>query len=485
MIMPSEATAAFGSTFAENALRHNLFSRDHVLDEFKDACRNQDTTQKAHVLKGFKGLKMFSQIDTDTYDRLENEDRHLRAIYNKVEPLSNETEESQICDPDSIPPIFADWLKRFESVMWFADNVPYEKDILDNLERRHDVVEPLIRKWRDGKATDTDLADLRLTVFQNHMAECILAAFAQLDIIVGDRVSKHSDRVAHFCVKSPLNQQTMIEDIHSITYNTLLQCHAQDENKRKMLENALKNNEALGRLVKVFEKYCAADDSLLSVILLMLILLEGVAFLGPFCAVFQLKEWRRYDALAFANKEIMRDETLHVILDSYQFLLTRFRPDQKLMKKIVSEFCEPLFDYYRTYFQPSVIRKNQESAVPADLMDILFPLSDDLVEFDTFSYDNMCMYSRHTANLWLTSIGYEAPFKKTKQPFPFMRNLGIHGYANGFETREDNYATGHGQGDTNSVEDYRRKARDLFESRHAGDTVHSASLKVNATKLIV
>ena len=139
---------------------------------------------------------------------------------------------------------------------------------------------------------------------------------------------------------------------------------------------------------------------------------EGIFFLGSFCAIFWLKKRGLMPGLCFSNELISRDEGLHCDFACllYSKLINKL-PESRIVE-IVS----------------SAVKIKMEFVVDA------LP-----VELIGMNSGMMCNYIRFCADRLLLSLGCGRHYK-IRNPFEWMETISLQGKTNFFEKRVGEYS---------------------------------------------
>jgi ribonucleoside-diphosphate reductase subunit M2 len=264
----------------------------------------------------------------------------------------------------------------------------------------------------------------KLTKDEQFFIENILAFFAQSDQIVNinleERFMKDVDTLPDdigIYTKLFYNFQKMMEDIHSITYETLLDTYIVDKTKSLFLKNAISTIPAIKKKAKWATKWIDSKESSFGTRLIAFAVLEGVFFSGSFCAIFWIREKGIMHGLTKSNEFISRDEGMH-----YNFALTLYNIlknregynigcDDNVIVEIVKDAVEIEKEFITSSFNCRLIGMNSEE---------------------------MKKYIEYVADFMLSSLGIQKVYN-SKNPFLFMENIGLLNKTNFFEQRVTDY----------------------------------------------
>lgn len=264
----------------------------------------------------------------------------------------------------------------------------------------------------------------KLTKDEQFFIENILAFFAQSDQIVNinleERFMKDVDTLPDdigIYTKLFYNFQKMMEDIHSITYETLLDTYIVDKTKSLFLKNAISTIPAIKKKAKWATKWIDSTDSSFGTRLIAFAVLEGVFFSGSFCAIFWIREKGIMHGLTKSNEFISRDEGMH-----YNFALTLYN----ILKNR---------DGYNIGCDDNVIVEIVKDAVEIEKEFITSSFNCRLIGMNS---EEMKKYIEYVADFMLSSLGIQKVYN-SKNPFLFMENIGLLNKTNFFEQRVTDY----------------------------------------------
>jgi ribonucleoside-diphosphate reductase subunit M2 len=279
--------------------------------------------------------------------------------------------------------------------------------------------------WTEDEIDLTnDLADWgKLSDNEQSFISHILGFFVQSDQLVninlGDRFVQDLETIPSKYNGARLfyNFQISMEDIHTLTYETLLNAFITDPSKLLYFKNAIKNIPAVRQKANWAVRYIDDKQSNFLIRLIAFAILEGIFFSGSFCAIFWIGKRNLMPGLINSNELISRDEHLH-----YEFALTLFR---KLRD-------DP--DYNHT-IDKQIICKMIVEAVAIEAQFINESISCDMIGMNVTL---MSQYIQFVADTLLRDINMD-PIYDVANPFDFMNELGLCNKANFFERRETVY----------------------------------------------
>ncbi len=288
-----------------------------------------------------------------------------------------------------------DLYKKHERTFWTAEEIDYDADLDD---------------W-EGLSSD-----------EKHFIEMILAFFAGSDGIVLENL------VSNFCSEVQISEarafygfQTMIENVHSLTYALLIDTYVKDKDRKKVLFNAIEEIPVVKRKAEWAMKWMDPESSSFAVRLVGFAIVEGVFFSGAFCSIFWLKEnHKMVKALGHSNELIARDEGLHVEFAVRLFHHLKEKPCwEKEIFPMLKEAVELEIDFICEAIPCAMIGMNRKL---------------------------MIQYIKFVAGRLMKQLGYEGTYEGVdKNPFDFMDKIGLDGKSNFFEKRVSEYQISGGQ----------------------------------------
>ena len=297
-----------------------------------------------------------------------------------------------------------------------------DKDLYDMYETAvrtfwsHDEVDLTndISQWNE-KLTDDE------RMFLSHVLGFFVQADQLVNINLGDRFLKDIDNIPDRYRKySKLfyNFQMMIEDVHTLSYETMLNEFISDPKLNDHFKRSIANIPCITQKADWAARYINDQDSDFPIRLIAFGILEGIFFSGSFCSIFWMEQKNLMRGLVQFNKFISRDENLH-----YTFALTLFRklrddPDVEFNvdnSKIIS------------MIKDAVVIETEfiNQSIPCAMIGM--------------NADLMSQYIKYVADKLLKDIQLEPVFN-VENPFSFMVALGVTDKANFFENRESVYS---------------------------------------------
>jgi ribonucleotide reductase beta subunit family protein with ferritin-like domain len=203
---------------------------------------------------------------------------------NIVEPLLQEDLNRYVMFPIKDQDIWKMY-KKAEDLFWRAEEIDLSKDNKD---------------WEN------------LTDDERHFISMILAFFAASDGIVLENLGvRFMGEVQLSEARAFYGLQIAMENIHSITYSTLIDTYIKDKTQKSKLFNALDEYECIKKKGTWAIKWINDKKSNFATRLVAFACIEGIFFSGAFCAIYWLKKRGLMPGLTFSNELISRDEALH------------------------------------------------------------------------------------------------------------------------------------------------------------------------------
>jgi ribonucleotide reductase beta subunit family protein with ferritin-like domain len=304
---------------------------------------------------------------------------------NSVEPLLQEDLNRYVMFPIKDQDIWKMY-KKAEDLFWRAEEIDLSKDNKD---------------WEN------------LTEDERHFISMILAFFAASDGIVLENLGvRFMGEVQLSEARAFYGLQIAMENIHSITYSTLIDTYIKDKTQKSKLFNALDEYECIKKKGEWAIKWINDKKSNFATRLVAFACIEGIFFSGAFCAIYWLKKRGLMPGLTFSNELISRDEALHT-----EFAVLLHSKLLKPLKKpkiheIISEAVSIELEFIT-------------EALPCRLIGMNQVLMKDYIEF--------------VADRLSLQLGGDKIYE-SKNPFEWMENISIETKTNFFEDRVSEYS---------------------------------------------
>jgi len=304
---------------------------------------------------------------------------------NTIEPLLQEDPNRYVMFPITDKDIWRMYKKQ-EDLFWRAEEIDLSKDNKD---------------WET------------LTDDEKHFISMILAFFAASDGIVLENLGvRFMNEVQLSEARAFYGLQIAMENIHSITYSTLIDTYIKDKAQKEKLFNALHEYDCIKKKGDWAIKWINDKKSTFATRLVAFACVEGIFFSGAFCAIYWLKKRGLMPGLTFSNELISRDEALHT-----EFAVLLHNKLEKPLKKqkiheIISEAVSIELEFIN-------------DALPCRLIGMNQVLMKQYIEF--------------VADRLSLQLGGDKIYE-SKNPFEWMENISIETKTNFFEDRVSEYS---------------------------------------------
>lgn len=283
--------------------------------------------------------------------------------------------------------------------------------------------------WHLGELDmSNDLNDWnKLTHNEKYFISNILSFFSQSDKIVNinldERFSVDIESLPSSIyteVSLFYNLQKTVEDVHSQTYEMLLNKYITEPKQLKFLLNGIENIPAIKKKANWAKKWVDDKHSSFATRLIAFASLEGIFFSGSFCAIFWIKEKNILHGLTQSNEYISRDEGLHrdFACELYNILKERgeyngepFGCDDSTVIQIIKEAVDLEKEFIVNSFNCRLLGMNSGL---------------------------MCQYIEYVADHLLGALNIEKVYN-VEQPFPFMEKISMSTKTNFFEKKVTDY----------------------------------------------
>lgn len=279
----------------------------------------------------------------------------------------------------------------------------------DEVDLTNDVVQ-----WKENLTDDE-------RTFLSHVLGFFVQADQLVNINLGDRflqdIDTIPDRYRKYC-RLFYNAQMMIEDIHTLSYETMLNEFISDPKLNDHFKRSIANIPCITKKADWAARYIDDQESEFSIRLIAFAILEGIFFSGSFCSIFWIEQKNLMRGMVQFNKFIARDENLHY---SFALLLFRkLRDDPSVDFKINND---TIIEMIRNAVEIETEFINQ--SIPCAMIGM--------------NADMMSQYIKYVADQLLKDIQLE-PIFKVENPFSFMVALGVQDKSNFFEVRSTTYS---------------------------------------------
>ena len=240
----------------------------------------------------------------------------------------------------------------------------------------------------------------------------IVAFFASSDMIIVDNLfDQFMSQVTVAECKSFYTLQAFIETVHSETYSKILEVLIHDEEKRRVLANAVHFKKPIKNKADWAEKYMNPEIPFKQRLWAFCIF-EGVLFSASFCAIYWLRKKNKCHGITYSNELIARDEGMHTDFA----VLLHSKLENKLDKKIIYDIVSDAVSIEKEFINESI---------SCSMIGMNVRLMSDYIEF--------------VADRLLYQLGYTKLYN-TKNPFEFMQLISMENKTNFFEKRVGEYS---------------------------------------------
>tara|TARA_B100000902_G_scaffold379857_2_gene414606 strand:+ start:78 stop:1055 length:978 start_codon:yes stop_codon:yes gene_type:complete len=284
-----------------------------------------------------------------------------------------------------------------------------DKDIWNMYKKQEDLF------WR---AEEIDLSkDTKhwntLTSEEKFFISMILAFFAASDGIVLENLgARFMNEVQLAEARAFYGLQIAMENIHSITYSTLIDTYIKDKTEKNKLFNAIEEFPCIKKKADWAIKWIQDKRSSFATRLVAFAVVEGIFFSGAFCSIFWLKKRGIMPGLCFSNELISRDEALHT---EFAVLLHN-KLEKPLKKQKIEEIIREAVDIEIDFIN---------NALPCRLIGMNGMLMQQYIEF--------------VADRLSIQLGGDKIYGSTN-PFDWMETISIDTKTNFFESRVAEYS---------------------------------------------
>ena len=247
---------------------------------------------------------------------------------------------------------------------------------------------------------------------EKHFILMVLGFFAASDFIVNENLDEgFCEHITVPEVKMFYHAQEFFEDIHTTTYQLLIETYVRSNDIKKKLLNSVVEIPSIRKKAEWARSAIIEKDFVGR--LLAFCCVEGIMFSASFAAIFYCKKRGILPGLSFSNSLIARDEGMH---RDFACLLYKNYIINKWSRNQVVELIKSAVDVEKDFVKES-------------LPYYLAGMNKDL----------MCQYVEYVADHLLVSLGYEKEYN-TENPFPWMILTGMDQKSNFFEVRVSSYA---------------------------------------------
>ena len=252
-----------------------------------------------------------------------------------------------------------------------------------------------------------------LTADEQHFLSMILAFFAASDGIVLENLgTRFMGEVQLAEARAFYGLQIAMENIHSITYSTLIDTYIKDTVQKHKLFNAINEFPCIKKKSDWAIKWIQDKRASFATRLVAFAVVEGIFFSGAFCSIFWLKKRGILPGLCFSNELISRDEALHTEFA----VLLHSKLERPLKKNKIEEIIREAVEIEVEFIN---------SALPCRLIGMNDVLMQRYVEF--------------VADRLAVQLGGDKIYGSAN-PFDWMESISIESKTNFFEARVAEYS---------------------------------------------
>lgn len=173
-----------------------------------------------------------------------------------------------------------------------------------------------------------DYESSRLTDHHRRFIDYVMAFFASLDKLVNVNIVERFKRDFDiYEIDMFYDFQVAMENIHGHTYSLQIDTIIRDPVKRAHLIDSVRTIPVITRMAEWIRR-CVESDEGIGARLLRMVAVEGIFFIGAFCAIYWIGDMGLMPGFVQANELISRDETLHT--EFALLLYTMLRPEHRL-----------------------------------------------------------------------------------------------------------------------------------------------------------
>ena len=302
-----------------------------------------------------------------------------------VEPLLKEDENRYVMFPIKDLDVWKMYKKQ-EDLFWRVEEIDLSKDI---------------KVWET------------LNDDEKHFISMILAFFAASDGIVLENLGlRFMSEIQLAEARAFYGLQIAMENIHSITYSTIIDTYIKDKDEKMKLFNALNEYPCIKKKADWAIKWINDKRSNFATRLVAFAIVEGIFFSGAFCAIFWLKKRGILPGLCFSNELISRDEALH------------------------TEFAVLLHSKLEKPLKKNKIHEIIKEAVDIEIEFINEALSCRLIGMNQIL---MQQYIEFVADRLSVQLGGDKIYE-SNNPFDWMEQISVERKTNFFEARVSEYS---------------------------------------------
>lgn len=229
-----------------------------------------------------------------------------------------------------------------------------------------------------------------------------------------------------------------LESVHAIVYNLIINALIESKERRDQLFNAVNTIPSISAISN-WMKDMTFSDRPREEILVAFACGEGLLFPAGFMPIFYMRLKNKLQVMVDANKDIARDESLH--LDVAIILINRTGIAKSKIVEIVREFTLLLFNFIEEMFLPIT------NAKPEEL------IGTDGTDYSDLRKDEMIMFAKYNTNSVLQRLGCEPLFDVTEDDLPtWVLTLSCEHKNNFHERTSTNYVQSSEEAEEDAIE---------------------------------
>jgi len=284
--------------------------------------------------------------------------------------------------------------------------------------------------WQEGEIDfSSDYRDFeKLTKDEQHVIKMILAFFASSDGIVNLNISMRLlNEITIPEAIMTYRFQSMMEDVHNITYSMMLDNLIKDKEEKNILFNAIQTVPCIKKMSDWALNWIESDKSLGHRIIAFACV-EGIFFSGAFATIFWLKFHKSKGHIFMpgfikSNEFIARDEGMHYDFACELYSMLINKPDKNELKQIIIEAVNIATEFALETIQCRFVGMNSEM---------------------------MIGYIQYIADRLYMTVANEKIYN-VENPCTFMNTIGMTQKTNFFESRPTEYQSAYVMNESNKI----------------------------------
>lgn len=252
----------------------------------------------------------------------------------------------------------------------------------------------------------------KLSKNEQHFIAMVLAFFANSDNLIMENVfGRFLKDIQLPESRNALTFQAMMEGIHVVSYNMMIDTVIRDPQEKMKIFQACKHHRVVSNKMEWAKKWAGNPNCPIHECFLASGFSEGVFFTPSFASMFWLRKRQLCKGICFGNEKIVEDESLHVQLSSLHYKLCH----NKMLPEDAYSMAQEAVDIEKEFVNECL--PYRVKGMNAELMN---------------------QYTEKVCDVILEQFGYQ-PFYNVSNPFAFMDTIGLVGMSNFFEKRVGEY----------------------------------------------